>query len=433
MSDKLKTLNIDSIILDERYRKDLGDISGLTESIKEKGVLQPVTVNQDMVLLAGGRRVTAAKAAGLTKIPALVRDQTSMEYATIDTREVELIENAFRKDFTWDEQALLVAEIDRMCREKNQDWSARKTATLLGHNHAMNVSRSLKLAEALVELPELSKCKTQDEAIKVLDKIEESAITAELRRRQEKTQDSGLRDVLKLAKGHYHIGDALVEMAALPAGSGTLHFIEVDPPYGIELNEQKKMGGNKAETYEEVSRDAYPEFLQKVANETFRIAPSDCWMVWWFGPTHHQLVLTTLRAAGWIVDEIPCIWNKGHGQTMQPELYLARSYEPFFTCRKGRPALNKRGRSNVFDFAPVSANKKYHPTERPVELIEEILDTFVGIGSRILVPFLGSGATLRAMYNMGSTGWGYDLNPEYKDKFLLAVQADTEKLNKDSE
>ena len=433
MSDKLRILNIDSIILDERYRKDLGDISGLTESIKEKGVLQPITVNQDMVLLAGGRRVTAAKAAGLTKIPALVRDQTDMEYATIDMREVELIENAFRKDFTWDEQALLVAEIDRMCRDKNQDWSARKTATLLGHNHAMNVSRSLKLAEALIELPELSQCKTQDEAIKVLNRIEESAITTELRHRQEKTQDAGLRDVLKLAKSNYHIGDALVELAALPNGSGTVHFIEVDPPYGIELNTQKMFGGIKVETYEEVSRDAYPEFLQKVASETFRIAPSDCWMVWWFGPTHQQLVLTTLRAAGWIVDEIPCIWIKSHGQTMQPESYLSRNYEPFFACRKGRPALNKRGRSNVFDFAPVSSNKKYHPTERPIELIEEILETFVGIGSRVLVPFLGSGATLRAMYNMGSTGWGYDLNPEYKDKFLLAVQADTEKLNKADE
>lgn len=433
MADKLKTLKISDIKLDERYRKDFGDISGLTESIKEKGVLQPITVNQDMILLAGGRRLSAAIAAGLEKIPALVRDQTDMEFANIDMREVELIENAFRKDFTWDEQAKLVAEIDRMCREKNQDWSARKTATLLGHNHPMNVSRSLKLAEALTELPELAQCKTQDEAIKVLNKIEENAISAELRRRLEKTQDAGLRDVIKLAKSHYHIGDALVEMSALPNGSGCVHLIEVDPPYGIELNEQKKMGGDKAETYNEVTRESYPEFLQKVASETFRIASTDCWMIWWFGPTHHQLVLTTLRDAGWLVDEIPCIWNKGHGQTMQPELYLARSYEPFFVCRKGKPALNKRGRSNVFDFAPVPANKKYHPTERPVELIEEILETFVGIGSRILVPFLGSGATLRAMYNMGSTGWGYDLNPEYKDKFLLAVQADTEKLNKSDE
>lgn len=433
MTDKVKIIKIEDIIIGQRFRIDMGNIEDLAESIKDKGVIQPITVNEKMELIAGGRRVTAAKLAGLTKIPALIRDQSEMENADVDLREIELVENVMRKDFSWSEHAKLIAEIDNLCRMKNVDWSARKTAKLIGDSHPMNVNRSLQLADALTAMPELAQAKTQDDAIKLIKKVEEQAVTQELRRRQEVTHNEGLRDVLTLAKSNYHVGDALKEMAALPSGAGNVHFIEIDPPYGIELNDQKKGGGDKAATYNEVPRDEYAGFMNSVAFETYRIAPANCWMICWFGPTHHQLVLDALRNNKWLVDEIPAIWNKGFGQTMAPDVYLARSYEPFFICRKGNPALNKRGRSNVFDFNPVPGMKKYHPTERPVNMIEEILETFVGINSRVLIPFLGSGATLRAVYNMGSTGWGYDLNPEYKDKFLLAVQEDTEKLDASEE
>lgn len=438
MSDKMKILNIEDITIGERWRKDLGDMEDLVASITEKGILQPITVRANLedkgyTLMAGGRRITAAVKAGLTKIPALIRDQSDVADAEIDLREVELLENIHRKDFTWVEQTNLIAEIDRLQKSKDPSWSQNNTAKLLGHKHAMNVSRAIQLSEDLKALPELAQCKTQDEAIKMVKKAEEKIITAELRRRQDEVKDTGMRDVLKLAENNYQVKDALVAMKALPAGAGNLHLIEVDPPYGIDLNAQKKQGGDLAASYHEVPTDEYPQFLKTVAEETFRIAARDCWMIFWYGPTHHQLVLTTLRAAGWEVDEIPAIWTKPNGQTLAPEVYLARGYEPFFVCRKGRPALNNRGRLNVFNFAPVAANKKYHPTERPVDLIEEILNTFVGIGARVFIPFLGSGATLRAVYNLGGTGWGYDLNAQYKDFFMLAVQRDTEKLNASEE
>jgi ParB/RepB/Spo0J family partition protein len=431
MSDKVKLVKITDIIIGDRFRENLGDLEGLCESIKDKGVLQPITLTADMSLMAGGRRVAAAMMAGLTKIPALLRDQSGEDDAEIDLREVELIENVFRKDFDWVEQVKLIAEIDRMMKAKNQEWSGRQTSKLLGHSQPMTVSRALKMAEDLQVLPELAKCKSQDEATKLVKKAEEQIINKELIRRQETIKDSGMRDILTLARSNYQITDALVAMAALPDGAGNVDLIEVDPPYGIDLNEQKKNGGEKTTTYQEVTREDYPQFLTTVAEETYRIASRNCWMIFWFGPTHQQLVLETLRGAGWIVDEIPCIWNKSFGQTISVEHYLARSYEPFFLCRKGAPTLVKHGRSNVFTFTPLAATKKYHPTERPVELIEELIQTFVGISGHVFSPFLGSGATLRACYNTCCTCWGYDLNPEYKDRFLLAVQEDTEKLNKE--
>lgn len=432
MSDKMQMVDIDKIHFEKRFRENLGNLKGLVESIKDKGILQPITIYPDFTLLAGGRRLAAAKEAGLKKIPALIRN--SPDNGMVDMREVELIENTMREDFTWEEQVKLIAELDSLCREKNSDWSGRKTAVLLGHSSPMNVQRALKLADAIKVVPELAQCKTQDDALKYMKRAEEHIVVNELRSRQSQTADRGMATMLKIADANYFIGDTFEYMSEL-RDRGAVHFIEVDPPYGIDLNEQKKQEkpGNIVQTYNEVAREAYPQFLQEVARETYRVANEHCWMIFWFGPTHFHLVKTTLIEAGWAVDDIPAIWYKHIGQTMQPEIYLARTYEPFFICRKGRPILNKRGHSNVLDFMPVVGSDKYHPTQRPLSLMIELLETFMQPSQVCLIPFLGSGVTLRACYDYGVKGMGCDLSAEYKDKFLLAVEGDTKKLNGDDQ
>jgi site-specific DNA-methyltransferase (adenine-specific) len=91
----------------------------------------------------------------------------------------------------------------------------------------------------------------------------------------------------------------------------------------------------------------------------------------------------------------------------------------FFYAWKGQPALNKAGRSNEFHFSPVPANQKSHPTERPIELMKEIYDTFAFSGSRILIPFLGSGNGLLAANQLGMSACGFELSKSYKDSFLV--------------
>ena len=152
----------------------------------------------------------------------------------------------------------------------------------------------------------------------------------------------------------------------------------------------------------------------------------NAYCVWWFGPQWYQTVYDILTEVGFDVDRIPGIWykvNSSSGATLHPNIYLARSYEPFFICRRGTPALRKRGRSNIFAFKTVSASSKIHPTERPIELIEEILDTFVYPQAKVVIPFLGSGNTLLACYRKGLSGFGYDLTDKIKPHFLFRVQA----------
>lgn len=429
MADAVQFVDITKIKVLNRTREDFGDMEGLIESIKDKGVLQPLLLNNKLQLRDGGRRYEAALRAGVKKVPALIRTDAD----DLDAIEVELICNLIRKDFTPAEQARHTKKLFDHCAAKNIDFSGRKLARMLDKSQK-TVQRQLYIAEHLEQIPELGTLKTQDEIEKAIKKLHETAAVGELRRRQETSQSRGMVDMLKIAKANYRIGDCFKGMAELKTG-GMIHFIELDPPYAVDLVtlREKKQGGadDKTKKYQEIPLKEYTTFMERMARETFRVASAHAWMICWFGNMNYHLVDSALRKGGWSVGAVPGIWAKPSGQTAAPEYNLANSYEPFFICRKGQPVLTKHGRSNIFSFPQVPHGEKYHPTERPAELIVELLETFCLPRSIVLVPCLGSGKTLRAAYLYGASAFGWDISNEYLDRFLLGVESDTKKLDEE--
>ncbi|HUZ46691.1 MAG TPA: ParB/RepB/Spo0J family partition protein [Terriglobia bacterium] len=89
----------------DQPRKDRGDLRGLTESVREKGVLEPLLVRRypksgKYLIISGERRYFAARAAGLSEVPCIEKDADDVE-----TLELALIENMQRKDLTPFEEA----------------------------------------------------------------------------------------------------------------------------------------------------------------------------------------------------------------------------------------------------------------------------------------------------------------------------------------
>jgi ParB family chromosome partitioning protein len=60
---------IDQSSIGDRFRKELGDITGLAKSIQEHGLLQPVILSENYQLIAGERRLQACKSLGGIEIP----------------------------------------------------------------------------------------------------------------------------------------------------------------------------------------------------------------------------------------------------------------------------------------------------------------------------------------------------------------------------
>lgn len=89
-------INIQDIKIKKRVRKDLGDIEALKDSLRRFGLMNPITINNKNELIAGERRLEAAKAIGWTSINAVIVNNLT----PLRQLELELEENNQRKEFT---------------------------------------------------------------------------------------------------------------------------------------------------------------------------------------------------------------------------------------------------------------------------------------------------------------------------------------------
>ena len=89
----------EKIKIKKRIRKDLGDLEPLMHSLRENGQINPILVNQDYELIAGHRRLEAAKLLQWHCIEATVVEKTS----EIELLSLEIDENVYRADLTDEE------------------------------------------------------------------------------------------------------------------------------------------------------------------------------------------------------------------------------------------------------------------------------------------------------------------------------------------
>jgi ParB family chromosome partitioning protein len=92
---------LESIIIRKRIRRELGDISGLMESLKNYGQLTPIIINRKHELIAGFRRLHAAKRLGWKSIEAVMINRSTEQQKL----EIEIEENIQRLDLSPEEIA----------------------------------------------------------------------------------------------------------------------------------------------------------------------------------------------------------------------------------------------------------------------------------------------------------------------------------------
>ena len=114
---------VESIIVGNRHRTDLGDLTALAESIARDGLLQPLTVTIDGVLVCGARRLAAIKLLGWRTVSVWVRSGISGRLGHLLA---EQDDNMLHKDLTPVEAAALYRELKTLMAE---DASRRQAAT----------------------------------------------------------------------------------------------------------------------------------------------------------------------------------------------------------------------------------------------------------------------------------------------------------------
>ena len=172
--DEVVYLNLDDIIPNRFQPREVFDERALKElaiSIKEHGVIQPIivrNVNGKYEIIAGERRYKASALAGLTKIPAIVREMDDKE-----SSKVALLENLQRKNLNAIEEARTyqkILELDEMTQDelaktmgKSQSAVANKIRLLSLPDEIQDAVLKEKISErharALLQVPEAKKQK----------------------------------------------------------------------------------------------------------------------------------------------------------------------------------------------------------------------------------------------------------------------------------
>lgn len=79
------------------------------------------------------------------------------------------------------------------------------------------------------------------------------------------------------------------------------------------------------------------------------------------------------------------------------------------------PKFNNQGRMvfNVMDWPRDTTTPKVHPTQKPVRLLENLIELFTDPGEVVVDPCAGSGVTLLAAENLGRRGYGFEIKKEF--------------------
>lgn len=430
---KIIDIKIDDIEVGERFRVNMGDIEALAASITKDGLIQPIAVfknpesGRPYKLIAGGRRYKAIEfIKSRENIEFISCRVFEKELSELELRVLEFAENLYRKDLGWQEDCDLKERIHLLQQKihgvkystaKNAPgWSLTDMVNMTGRSKG-SLSEDLGLAKMMRTAPEINweQFKTKEDAKKALKTAKKKIIQTQEAKKAKATLGTG-ESLKKRLIDSYHVEDFFEGVKKI--GNNTMDFVELDPPYAIDLENQKKNYNYSG--YNEINPKEYPKFMNGVLSECYRVLKPNSWLICWLAPhPWFELIHQWIKDTGFSNKRMPGIWVKGQGQSMQPNYSLANAYEMFFYARKGSPILARPGSTNIFVHSPVPPQHKVHPIERPIEMIADVITTFAQPNSNILVPFAGSGNTLIAAAQNNMLPVGFDITDEYFEGYII--------------
>ena len=467
-----------SIIIErgERQRRTI-DTSGLLESIKKNGILNPIIITNDLLLIAGERRLASALALDMQFVPVrLFSTLTVLEQSII-----ELEENLKRSDLPWRDEATAVAKLHHIYCEGNVQWTQAKTAEALSIDQTW-LGKILRVAKD-IDSPKIATASGMTSAYNLLT------------RQDGRAADSAFSDILEGAEAAF--GDTpsrLAEKPQLPAftpaptspiapSPGALsnaispapqatpapaampanvapstsesiqntsflswapnytgpkfNFIHCDFPYGIGAfdgshgatgaDSSADMGENgvavaKAAIYDD-KEEVYWELLEAFCKNLDNFMSHSAHLMFWLSLQHYEKTLAYFaqNAPSLYINPMPLIWVKSdnRGVLPDPKRGPRQIYE---TCLIGarEDRLIVRAKSNAYS---CPSDKQYHHSTKPEPMLRFFMEMFVDETTTMFDPTCGGGSALRAAESLGAKrSLGLEINPDHCENARIALR-----------
>ncbi len=178
-------------------RSTMGDLGDLANSIRDKGVLEPILVRRKdpqgtspLLIISGERRFRAAMEAGLIEVPVI-----EMEVTDEEALEIALIENLQRKDLTPFEEAEGYRSLAEKFSYRHEDIAGAvgKSRTVITESFTL-LQMPLRVREAAQALGirtkslllEVLKAETEEDMIRLLEEVDRRGLSRDDLRRQQR-------------------------------------------------------------------------------------------------------------------------------------------------------------------------------------------------------------------------------------------------------
>lgn len=417
----MKPFPIAEIKIDpERQRKffDMSKVIELANSIKALGLLQPLVITPDGVLVAGERRLRAIKHLLVLQQP-IRSDNMELPLGFAPTLcfgdpseialcEAQLDENIRREDLTWQERAAAIELLHRLrVRSNPAQTLSDTTREVTGSNEgwvATNTQQSIKIAKHL-EDREIASAPTLKDAVRIVKRREEKARLTTL---AEKIDVTKLSDTHRLIAGSWH--EAGIATASVDV-------ILTDPPYGMGADEFKNSGDASTvlHSYNDLGGEEWKGMMEEFFQWSFSVTKPQAHLYVFCDIDQYPYLRSGFASAGWKTHRTPLVYAKSHASSRRvpwPTSGPRRGYELILYAIKGDRNVTSI-KSDVLGPFPTDANLG-HAAQKPTELYTELLSRSVSPGDTVLDAFAGTGPIFPAAHSVKCSAIGCEIDPAFQ-------------------
>ena len=225
------------------------------------------------------------------------------------------------------------------------------------------------------------------------------------------------------AKNKLICGDAVTELQKLDDSS--IDLVITDPPYGIDYKSNRSKFNNHV-TKEKIDNDndsalnLFEDALKVLINKTKKDSHFYIFNSWKVYPEFKQVIEKYLDIKNMI------IWNKGNHGAGDLKGSWGNKHELIIFASKGNRPLNKR-KEDIIAVNKLSSSRMIHPTQKPVKLINKLLEVSAQKADVICDPFMGSGSTIKAAKQHNDINYiGIELDNERFEKAKSFINGESE-------
>ena len=217
--------------------------------------------------------------------------------------------------------------------------------------------------------------------------------------------------------------DCVFGMQNLPDNS--VDLILADPPYGIsrELNCKGQKLGTTAKL------DFNFGEWDKFNNEWFDIAlkKTSGWMMTFCAKKDVGLFINKLEEEGFIAVDV-IVWQKPDPVPLNAKSKFLNAWEAIVIGKKPNAIWNSSYEHNIIKVQAPKGKDRFHPTQKPLKLIQKLIELTTPKNGLVLDPFMGSGTTAVASIELHRNYLGFEISKDYWKQSIERINKLPQKL-----